>query len=129
MIKALKVTMIVYGVIGILFGLGYIIIPDQMADWFNLDLGPDSTYSILALLGVQNIITAVFIIMAARDPIKNISWVKFAIAWGLLAAVAALYAIIRGYVDFGQIGSAIITHIVFAILLLICYPWKSQASS
>jgi hypothetical protein len=129
MIKALKVTMIVYGIIGILFGLGYIIIPDQMADWFNLALGPDSTYSILALLGVENIITAVFIIMAARDPINNISWVKFAIAWGLVAAVAALYAIIRGYVDFSQIGSAIISHAVFAVLLLVFYPWKAMQTS
>ena len=130
MIKALKVVMIVYAVIGILFGLAFIIIPDQMSDWFNVAVFVDFPKYILTLLAAQFLVMSVFLIIAARDPIKNILWVKFAIAHALVDALVALYALIRGYGDFGQgIGMALILHAVFAILLLVCYPWKASQSS
>ena len=129
MIKALKVVMIVYAVIGILFGLAFIIIPDQMSDWFNVAVFVDFPKYILTLLAAQFLVMSVFLIIAARDPIKNILWVKFAIAHALVDALVALYALIRGYGDFSQVGLALIIHAVFAILLLVCYPWKASQSS
>ena len=129
MIKALKVTMIVYAVIGILFGLAMIIIPDQLRDWFNMEQGPDIMQYFITLLAVHFIVVSVFLIIAARDPIKNILWVKLAIAHGFVDAVATLYVILRDYADFSQVGIGLIIHAVFAILLLICYPWKSSQSS
>ena len=128
MIKALKVTMIVYAIIGILLGLAFIIIPDQMSDWFNVAVFTDFPLYILTLLGVVFIVTGVFYIMAVRDLIKNILWVKYAIAEGLTGALVAVYALMRGYGDFSQVGAAIIIHAVFAILLLIFYPWKARQS-
>ena len=40
MIKALKVVMIVYAVIGILFGLAYIFVPRQLGAMFGFEEGP-----------------------------------------------------------------------------------------
>ena len=88
MTKALKVTMVVYAAIGILFGLAMIIIPQQVADWFK---GPDlADYEkyLTASIGLANNAAAVFILMAAPDPIKKASWVQFAIAWAVIWVAA-----------------------------------------
>jgi hypothetical protein len=129
MIKALKVTMSVYAVIGILFGLTMILIPEQMGKWFNAPALSDYEKFLTASIGVANIAAAVFIIMAARNPMSNISWVKFAIVWALFWVVTILYALARGYIDFSQEGVALIIHIVFAILFLVFYPWRAKESN
>ena len=127
--KALKVTMIVYAVIGILFGLAMIVIPDQMSDWFNVAVFTDFPKYILTLLGTGWILIGVFLILAARDPVRHILWVKFGIAFALVGALVALYALIRGYGDFIQVGLDIIIYGIFAVLLLVFFPWKAKQSS
>jgi hypothetical protein len=129
MAKALKVVMIVYAVTGILFGLATILVPEQMAEWFSGPVPSDYERYLMASLGMANIAAAVFIIMAARDPIRNMNWVKFAIVWALIWVATILYALVRGYVDFDQQGIALIIHIVFAALFLILYPWKEKQRS
>lgn len=129
MTKALKVTMIVYGIIGILYGLMSIFLLEQMAEWFNSPAPSDFEKYMGAALGLANIAAAVFLIIASRDPIKNISWVKFAIVWALFWIVGIVYALARGYVDFSQEGIALIIHIVFAALFLIFFPWKAKQVS
>ena len=129
MVKALKLTMIVYAVISILLGLAFIFIPDKLSDWFNVATFVDFSKYILTLLAAQFIVMGVFLIMAARDPIRHILWVKFAIAHAIVDALVALYALIRDYSDFSQVGLALIVHAVFAVLFLIFYPWRSKESS
>jgi hypothetical protein len=125
MVKALKVTMIVYGVIGILVGLAFICIPAQMSELFNYPAPAGDEKFMLASVGLANIAAAFFVIIASRDPIKNISWVKFAIVWALFGAVLVVYGLVRGYVTFDQEGVALIIHVIFAALLLIFYPWRA----
>ncbi len=129
MAKALKVVMIIYGVLSILFGLAFIIIPDQMTDWFNVPEITGFNIYILTLLAAQFIVSGVFLIMASRDPVRYILWVKWAIAHAAIDAMVAAYALIRSYGDFSQIGFALILHAVFAILLLTCYPWNAKQST
>jgi len=129
MIKALKVTMIAYGVIGILLGLVLVIFPDQMTEWFNAQVLNDYEKYLSASIGLANIAAGVFIILAARDPIKNISWVKFAIVWALFWVVTVAYGLLRGYVDFSQEGSALIINVIFAVLFFIFYPWRVKEGS
>lgn len=126
MLKALKVTLIIYAVIGIIFGIGFIVIPDDLSDWFNFTSAPDYVKYFLAVLGSIFLIMGVFFIIVSRDLIRNIHWVKFAMAEGLTGAVIALYALIRDYGNFQQMGPGIIIHGVFAVLLLIFYPWPSR---
>ena len=129
MIKTLRVVMIVYGIIGILLGLILVIFPDQMTEWFNAPVLNDYEKFLSASIGLANIAAGIFIFLAARDPIKNISWVKFAIVWALFWAVTVLYGLVRGYVDFSQEGSALIINIIFAALFFIFYPWRVKESS
>ena len=126
MIKALKVTMVVWGVLGILFGLAYILIPKELGEMFGYttEAAPEYLPAFLVSLGVTIIASSVFVIAAARDPLKHILWVKFAILSSLLSLVGELYSVVREYVSFGQATMGIVLFAVFAAAFLIFYPWR-----
>jgi hypothetical protein len=124
MLKALKIAMIVYAVAGLIVGLAEIFIPSEFASWFGLEEGSAAANANAVEIGFAFVALGVFLIIAARDPIKNILWVKYAIAFAALMLVNEIYSIIVGYVDFGQVVSGIAIHGVFAIAFLILYPWR-----
>ena len=128
MIKALKVSMIVYGVVGILFGLAYIFVPRQLGAMFGHEQGPEYVAALCASLGVSFIAASVFLIAAARDPLLHIYWVKFAILFAILMVVAEIYSVITGYIDLGQAVMGIVLHAVFATAFLAFYPWRAARS-
>ncbi len=129
MIKALRVTMMVWGILGILFGLAYIFVPLQLGSMMGYEKGPAYVAYMLAGLAGFLISISVFIIIAARDPLRHINWVKFAILNCSLSLVLGLYSVIQGYVDFSQAGMGIILHAVFAAAFLAFYPWRTARSS
>ena len=123
MLKALKVTMIVYGVIGILFGLAYIFVPRQLGAMFGHEVA--FVTELAAVFGVSLVAIGIFLIIAARDPIKHILWVKYAIVFAILSLAAELYSFILGYITLGSALTPIILHAVFAVALLAFYPWRA----
>ena len=125
MIKALKVAMIAWSVIAILVGLAYIFIPKQLGQMGNFEKGPAWVKYILALLGICYIAAGAFVIRAARDPLKHIMWVQFAIAVAILTVVVAASSMGRGLVTFSQEGMPLIFNAVFAVALLALYPWRA----
>jgi hypothetical protein len=125
MLTTLKVVMIVRGIIGILFGLSFIFVPRQLGEMFGYTAeGPEYMLSFLAMLGALMAASGVFIIAAARDPIKHIWWVKFAILVTALLLVLELYSVLMGYITFSQATMGIIMQSVFLVALLIFYPWR-----
>ena len=124
MLKALKVTMIVWGILGILFGLAFIFIPQQLGDMYGFEHGAVSTLYLLGLLGIAWIAASVFLMAAARDPLRHIYWVKFATLGCLLSLAIAIYSLARGFVNFSQAGIDIIMYAVFAAAFLVFYPWR-----
>ena len=130
MVKALKVTMIVYALIGILFGLAFIFVPRQVGAMLGYEAGagPASVPAMAAELGVSFVAACIFLIIAARDPLKHILWVKYAIVFAILMLAAILYSLIIGSIDFSQAGIGLIIHAVFAVALLVFYPWRISQS-
>lgn len=129
MIRGLKIVLIVYGVIGILLGLAFLVVPYQVASMFGF--GEIAAYVpyIMAMCGVSFIAPAVWLIVAGRDPLRHITWVKFAILWSILLVVAGAYSIVQGAADFSQIGTGIITDAVFAVAFLALYPYRLARST
>ena len=124
MIRGLKIALIVYGAIHILFGLAFIIAPYQVATMFGLgEIAAYVTY-LLALLGGTFIAAAFLLIVAGKDPLGHITVVKFAILLATLGAVMGLYSIIRGAADFSLAGMGIIMDAVFAVAFLALYPYR-----
>ena len=125
MLKTLKVVMYVWGILGLLWGLAFIFIPQMLGDMMGYEHGPAYVPYMLAALGASFIAVSVFVILAARDPVKHISWVKFSILWSLLSLVIGLYSIAMDYVTFNQAGMSVIIDAVFAALFFIFYPYKA----
>jgi len=125
MIKTLKVVLIAYGAIHIVLGLSLVFAPQQTAVMMGFaELGSPALY-VAALCGLTFIAASVWIIAAARDPVQNITWVKFAILWTVLGFIVQLYLLIQGTVDFSQAGLGIVLDIVFAAALLALYPYRA----
>ena len=124
MIRGLKIALIVYGAILILFGLAFIIAPYQAASMSGL--GEIATYVpyFMASLGGCFIAVSVWFIVAGLDPLRHTSLVKLAILWSILGVVTGSYSIVRGAVDFSQAGMGIILDAVFAVAFLALYPYR-----
>jgi hypothetical protein len=129
MIRALKVVLIVFGAIEILLGLMMVIFPEQAASMAGASEVSGYLIYTMASLGVSLIAPSIFLIIAARDPVRHINWVTFAIVWCLLGALAGLYAVIRGAVEFSHVSIQIIMDIVFAAIFLGLYPYKAAKKS
>jgi len=126
MTKALKVAMSVYGAGGTLFGLFYLFFPQQAAAMQGFQA--DSAYLVATkmALGASLVAVGVFVIIAARDPIKHILWVKFAIVFAILFFAVALYSGFRLFTDFGQAIVGVTIHGVAAVALLALYTWRGE---
>ena len=129
MIKALKVVMIVFGVIMILLGLLDIFMHDLWAQMYGFGEVAGYVNWMGEIIGAILIAVGVWTIVAGREPLGHIYWLKFVITMLLLAVVVSVHSILVGYVDFSQIGGAIIFDIVFAVAFLVLYPWRAARSS
>ena len=109
MTKALKITMATYGIGGTVVGLLYIFTPRE---------------DVRKVLGASLLAVGIFVAIAARDPIRHILWVRFAILFALLFTAVSIYlgAVVRG--EFRSVLDGISIHGTFAALLLILYPRK-----
>ena len=125
MIRALKVALILYGAITILMGLAFIIAPYQAAGMMGFGEIADLGIYIMPLCGMCLIAPAIWLIIAGRDPLRHITWVKFAVLWSVLMLVGQLYSISQGTVDFSQAGVGIIFDAVFAAAFLAFYPYRA----
>ena len=126
--KALKITMVLYAISGIVLGLAFIIIPRLLGSMLGYDSGPTFIAALTAMLGASFISACIFLLIAARNPIQHILWVKYAIVFAILSLAAPLYSVILGHITFGQALPSIMIHAVFAAALLIFYP-RSAARS
>ena len=124
MTKALRVVLIVYGAILLVMGLAGVIFPDQISGLFGVEEVTDDIIYLAVIISAFSISLGIWLIIAGRNPLGNIYWVKFAITKTVLFVAVELYLIIQGYVDFNQIGVAIILDGVFAVLFLALYPWR-----
>ena len=125
MIRGLKVVLIVFGVRNILFGLACIVTPQLVANIWGLGEITDYVPFLMGIFGLSLIAPSVWLIAAARDPLRHITWVKFGILWMILAVVVQLYSVIQGAVDFSQVGIGILQDAVFGVALLVFYPYRA----
>ena len=125
MLRALRVVMIIYGVILVLGGIAGMVIPDQVAKLADVEEIDGYTKSIIITLGAIRLASGVWVIAASRDLLHNIYWVKFGITEGFLLVAVGVYSIIRGYIEFNQGGPLFILAAVITVALLIFYPWRA----
>ncbi len=124
MSTVLKVVLIVYGVVLLLMGLVGIILPEQVSGMFGVEEVNDSIIYLAMSVSVFSLVSGIWILVAARDLLRNIIWVKFSITMAGLSAVLLGYSSIKDYIDFMQVLPAIILWVIFIVLFLVFYPWR-----
>ena len=129
MIKALKVVMIVIGVIMILLGLNCVFNPEGMGKMHGFTESIGIVNWLAGVLGANFIAIGVWLIAAGRDPLRNIYIVKLVITLSILLLVFNLYSVSQGYLGFSAVLPHIILDVIFAVALLICYPWRAARIS
>lgn len=126
--KGLKGSMIAWGVVGLLFGLVFIVFPSQLLAAFGVSLVPSYVQYILVLLGNVSIASGIFVILAAGDPLRHILLLQFAMTWSLLDLIASLVFILRGNLTFIQAGAGVIPNLILLAAFLIFYPWHKPTA-
>ncbi|MFC1902155.1 hypothetical protein ACFLX3_04435 [Chloroflexota bacterium] len=129
MVKGLRVVMYIYAAILLLSGLAFIFIPDQMASMYDVTAASGFAKFVLLMVGAIYLAAGVWIMVAAREPLRDINWVKFVITKGTLSIIVGIYAIIVGYVNLNPLLTIIILDAILMILLLAFYPWRAAHSS
>lgn len=124
MLRALKVLLVIFGVVEIVLGVLLSAFPDTAASMTGVNEVSGYLKYTMASLGISLIVPSVFIIIAAWDPLRHINWVKFTIVWCILGALAGLVSVILGDVEFSDAGMQIIMDAVFAVLFLALYPYR-----
>ncbi len=129
MIRALKVIMVILGLILVLEGLADIAMPAQRAQL----MGPVENSRVvefyLTVLGATWVAAGLWAVAAARDPLRHVSWIKFAITLLVLLSGALLYSAARGYVSFGQVAIEVGLDVVLAAALFAFYPRRAVSGS
>ena len=125
MIRGLKIVMIIWAAIGILLGLAFVFFPTQLGAMQGYEKGPAWSPYLHAMLGITFIAIGAFLIVAARDPLRNILWVQLVITLTILMVAVEVYSLIRGFVTFEQVGMSIIIDAVFFVVFMALYPWRA----
>lgn len=124
MIKGLRIAAIVWAVGGILFGLLYVISPEKTVSSAGYETGSIAIPYFLTYLGVAYIAFCVFLIIAAKDPLRNILWIQLAMVWSFLDVLVALIFYLRGDVSLSQAAWAFVTDGIPFVALMVFYPWR-----
>jgi uncharacterized protein YjeT (DUF2065 family) len=120
--KALKVVMIIFGLVLVLEGLLDIAIPGQRAS--AIGPGGSSVMFFMTILGATWVAAGFWVVAAGRNPARHINWVKFAITLPVLLSIVLVFSIVRGYVGLDQVAIDLVLDAAFALTFLALYPWR-----
>ncbi len=123
--RLLSILLVVYGIILALSGLAEVFMSKYVVDLIEPGTMNNSLRITAGLFGAVLISVGVWLVAAARDPYKHLSFVKLAITVCALNIVIAIYLIARDYAGFGGfVLTYIVVDLVFLIAFLLAYPWR-----
>ncbi len=122
MLRALKVTLIVFAIVSFILGGMMLIFPDQTGALFNFPEFPKEVRYLVGLLGGLFVAFGVGYVLAARDPARHRTWVQVALVALALHLVTAIYYLLRGTISWDIATVPVIIDIVFFIAFVVLYP-------
>ena len=76
----LQISLIVVGVAQIFFGVAFTFAPEKFSGLLGLSTAPQWAYWMFSMFGARSFAFAYGMLLAARDPMKHIHWIKAMIA-------------------------------------------------
>lgn len=127
-LTALRIVLVLVGIIQIIFGLGNLLMPSQ----FNAAMGyspiPPWTDFTSRFGGVRFLVMAFGMFLAFRDPRKHITWIQAMIFVQAVDFLIALFTLLSGALPFSQVGGALILPFLWTVLLIVFYPRAEKAA-
>jgi hypothetical protein len=120
--RALKVLLFLYGLIFVVDGLFFIFLQNQTADFLKMDRFSDTTSFFVMQLGAVYIAIGVWLIIAGRNPLKHLHWIKFIFTMLPIGIAAIIYAYVKDYIGLGVLGPMTALDVIIVICLVILYP-------
>jgi hypothetical protein len=122
MLRGLKITMIVFGAVLVIEGILDIAFPTQRAA--GMGLGECAAQATLPMfvLGASWVAAGAWTVAAGLDPLRNLSWVKFALTLPSALLVVLLLAAALGKVPLAKIAVDLVFDALFITLTLVFYP-------
>lgn len=116
MTKALKVLVIIYSVVIVVFGLLFVIAPEQSLKMMGMNGLTDTVKFLMAGEGVTLVSIGVWGIVAGRDVLRNLIVLKLLTTTALLTLASYIGSVIAGYVEFSNVVLGILLDGGFGIL-------------
>ncbi len=128
MAGVLKVLLWAYGILLIILGLTGIFFPDWLSNsLFAVADISGFTKLTIGMLGAVYLAAGVWLAAAGRDPLKDISWIKFVILKIALSVVFVVYALTRSYVEINAMNiTFLVVDFIWGLAFLIAYPWRKS---
>jgi hypothetical protein len=126
--RPLRITLVVIGIVQILFGLPFVVAPGIYSAILHLTPAPAWTQWFFAMNGARFLGMAYGMFLAARDPLKHRGWINAMIGIQALDWLGTISSIVTGAISFGQATDAPFLPLVFIAALLIWYP-REKADS
>ncbi len=125
MARGLKWAMILFGVVLVVEGVLDIVAPESRARQMGLGAAAAHAQLPMTILGATWVAAGLWVIVSARQPLRHINWVRFAITLPLLLLAALVCSWLRGTVAFQQVAADMAFDVLFVGVFLLLYPWRS----
>jgi len=125
--RLLRSTLAVIGVVQLMFGLIFILVPGQFATFFNLPSAPDWVNWLFAMMGARFAGYAVGMFLAYRDPQRHRSWIPIMIGIQAVDWLATIFYLLNGTVTLAQVATAPFLPLLFIVVLVWRFPSESPA--
>ena len=127
MMRPLKVTLAVIGIVQVLFGLLFVFAPGQFAALFHFPVAPAWVNWLLVMGGARFLGMGCGMFIAMRDPVKHRTWIQAMIGIQAIDWLATIANLLSGTITLSQASTATFLPIVFIVALLVFYP-RGQSS-
>jgi hypothetical protein len=109
-----------------MIGFALILAPEVVRQVCHFPVFPVEVRYLLAMWGSVLATMSLGYTWAATDPVRNVSWIKVAIARGLLEFVVGLGFILTHVTTVGQAGLGTASGLLVAGLYLVLYPREGR---
>ena len=125
--RPLQITLVFIGVVQMVLGLAFALVPTQFSAMLGLAAAPTWVYWMFAMFSARAFGFAYGMFLAARDPIKHVAWIRAMIGVQAIDWLATTYYVLTGAVTLAQVTTASFLPIIFIALLVGFYPRQQTA--
>ena len=109
-----------------MIGVSLILAPEIVRQVCHFPVFPVEVHYLLAMWGSVLATMSLGYLWCATDPVRNVAWIKVAIARGLLEFVVGLGFLLGHVTNLAQTGLGTGSGLLVAVLYLILYPRQSS---